>query len=127
MPALTALAASTGRPVTEVATIGFAAAEHLRIGELKTRAGRLKIVDPYDRLAISGALRALDGAARRLTRDVLKTANGGAATFAGWAASHGQHLGPTKATLDEIAGSSDITVSRLTVAAGLVREAVGGG
>ncbi len=127
VPALTALAASTGRPVTEVATIGFAAAEHLRIGELKTRAGRLKIVDPYDRLAISGALRALDGAARRLTRDVLKTANGGAATFAGWAASHGQHLGPTKATLDEIAGSSDITVSRLTVAAGLVREAVGGG
>jgi glutamate dehydrogenase len=125
IPALTRLAADTRRPVTEVAGIGFAAAEHLRIGELKARAGALKITDYYDRLAVNGAISTLDAAARGLTRDVLRDANGKAGDFAAWARSNAARLAPAKSALDEIVGTGEISVSRLTVAAGQVRELVG--
>jgi len=123
---LTRLAADTRRPVTEVAGIGFAAAEHLRIAELKARAGALKITDYYDRLAVNGAISTLDAAARGLTRDVLRDANGEAGDFAAWARSHAPRLAPAKSALDDIVGTGEITVSRLTVAAGQVRELVAG-
>ncbi len=126
VPALTRLAAEARRPVAEVARVEFAAAEHLRIGELKARASTLKTADYYDRLAVNGALSTLDAAARGLTRDVLKAANGAAADFEGWAKSNSQRLAQAKAGLDEIAGAGEITVSRLTVAASRVRDLAGG-
>jgi glutamate dehydrogenase len=126
VPALTRLAETSRRPVTEVAGIGFAAAEHLRIGELKSRAAGLKISDYYDRLAVNGALATLDGAARGITRDVLKAANGAVGDFDSWAKANAQHLAQAKSGLDEIAGAGEITVSRLTVAASRVRELAGG-
>ena len=126
VPALTRLAGEAHRKVGEVAAIGFAAAEHLRIGELKTRALSLNMADYYDRLAVNGAMNTLDAAARRLTRDVLKAANGAAANFDSWAQANSQRLAQAKAGLDEIAGAGDITVSRLTVAAARVRDLAGG-
>jgi glutamate dehydrogenase len=125
VPALTRLAQDSKRPVGEVAGVSFAAGEHLRIGELRARVSGLKITDYYDRLAVNGAISTLDGAARGLTRDVLKTANGGAPDFATWIKANGGRLAQAKAGLDEIAGTGEITVSRLTVAAGQVRELVG--
>ncbi len=122
LPALSRLAADTGRPVAEVARTGFAAAEYLRISELKTRAGALKAGDYYDRLAISGAIGTLDAASRALTRDVFKSVGSGPADFAVWERSHGVRLAQAKAALDDIAGSGDISVSRLTVAAAQVRD-----
>ena len=122
IPALTRLAETSRRPEAEVAGIGFAAAEHLRIGELKSRAAGLKISDYYDRLAVNSALSTLDGAARGITRDVLKAANGAAGDFDSWAKANAQRLAQAKAGLDEIAGAGEISVSRLTVAASRVRE-----
>ena len=125
IPALTKLAQDAKRPIGEVASVGFAAAEHLRIAELKARAANLKITDYYDRLAVGSAISTLDAAARGLTRDVLKSANGSKGDFASWAAANGQRLTQAKAALDEIAGSGEITVSRLTVAAAQVRDLAG--
>ncbi len=125
IPALTKLAHDAKRPVAEVASVGFAAAEHLRIAELKARAANLKITDYYDRLAVGSAISTLDAAARGLTRDVLKSANGATGDFASWATANGQRLTQAKAALDEIVGAGEITVSRLTVAAAQVRDLAG--
>ncbi|MEQ1611233.1 MAG: NAD-glutamate dehydrogenase domain-containing protein, partial [Hyphomicrobiaceae bacterium] len=125
VPALTRLATAARRPVAEVAGIGFAAAEHLRIGELKSRAASLKVSDYYDRLAVNSALSTLDGAARGLTRDVLKAANGTVGDFESWAMANSQRLAQAKSGLDEIASAGEITVSRLTVAASRVRDLAG--
>ena len=122
VPALTRLAIETQRNVEEVARVGYIAAEYLRIGELKSRAQRLKINDYYDRLAISAALSTLDAAARGITREVMKVPVDGRADFAAYALANSQRLGQAKASLDDIAGSGEITVSRLTVAAAQVRD-----
>ena len=126
IPALTRLAMSSGRPVTQVAAVAFAASEHLRVGELKTRASKLKTTDHYDRLALNSAISTLDASARGLTRDVLAgAAPGREASFASWAAANGQKLLQAKAALDEIASSGELTVSRLTVAAQQARDVAG--
>ncbi len=126
VPALTKLAMDSGRPVVEVARIGNIAAEHLRIGELKLRANTLKLGDYYDRLAVNSALNTLDGAARGITRDVLKSHPSAVGDFATWAQENGQRLAQSKTSLDELAGSGEISVSRLTVAAAQVRDLAGG-
>ena len=126
VPALTKLATESRKPVVEVARVGNIAAEHLRTGELKSRANTLKLGDYYDRLAVSSALNTLDAAARGITRDVLTSHANGASDFSSWVQSNGQRFAQAKNSLDEIAGSGEISVSRLTVAAAQVRELAGG-
>jgi glutamate dehydrogenase len=124
-PAMTRLARETGRSITDVARIGFAAAEYFRLDELEARANALKVADYYDRLAINGAIHTLAAASRALTREALVAQADIAADFAAWERARGQRLGRAKAGLDEIAASSDLTVSRLTVAASQMRDLAG--
>ncbi len=126
VPALTRLAGETGQPVAEVARVGFAAAEHLRVAELKARAAGLKVSDYYDRLAISSAISTLDAASRALTRDVFKSVDAGPPDFSAWEKAKGARFAQVKAGLDDIASSGDLSVSRLTVAAAQVRDLAAG-
>jgi glutamate dehydrogenase len=123
VPALTGLAATTGRPVTDVASIAFAATEHLRIDEIRARALALKISDHYDRLAIDSALSSFEAAAHGLTKECLQAQPQAGVNFASWAKSQGPRLARLSAIVDEIAGSGEISVSRLTVAAARLQEA----
>ena len=115
----------TARPSTDANGANLELTYLSRDGE-EGYPGALKITDYYDRLAVNGAISTLDAAARGLTRDVLRDANGKAGDFAAWARSHAPRLAPAKSALDEIVGTGEITVSRLTVAAGQVRELVAG-
>ncbi len=126
VPALTKLVTDSGRSVAEVARIGNVAAEHLRVGELKVRAGTLKLGDYYDRLAVSSAINTLDAAARGIARDVLSSHPSGAGDFTAWVQANSQRFAQAKSSLDEIASSGEISVSRLTVAAAQVRDLAGG-
>jgi glutamate dehydrogenase len=124
-PAITRLARETGRSITDVARIGFAAADYFRLEELEARANALKVADYYDRLAINGAMHTLAAAGQALTREALMSEAAGAPDFAAWERAHGQRLARAKAGLDEIAGSSEVTVSRLTVAASQMQDLAG--
>ena len=124
-PAIARAARDAGRPVEEAAGVYLAAAEHLRLDELKTRAAQLKATDYYDRLATAGALATLDQAVQAVARDVMRSAGAARAEFAAWEKVGGTRLGRAKAALDEIAGSGEVTVSRLTVAASQVRDLAG--
>jgi glutamate dehydrogenase len=124
-PAITRLARETGRSIIGVARIGFAAADYFRLDELEARANALKVADYYDRLAINGAMHTLAAAGRALTREALMSQAASAPDFAAWERAHGQRLARAKAGLDEIAASSDVTVSRLTVAASQMQDLAG--
>lgn len=123
VPAITRLARETAQPGANVARIAFAVADYLHLDELKARAGALKVTDYYDRLALNGAVRSLETAARTLAREVLA---GGTPDLAQWEKSSGARFAKVKPTLDEMAAGSEVTVSRLTVVASQVRDLAGG-
>jgi glutamate dehydrogenase len=120
--AITWLAQETGREIATVARISLAAADYLRLDELKARAARLPIRDYYDQLALSGAIHAIESARRALASEVLLAPQDGVFDFAAWERRGGQRLARTKALLDEVAQGPDLTVSRLTVIASQLRD-----
>jgi glutamate dehydrogenase len=122
-PAITRLAHETGRPLSEAARIAFAAGEYFRLDELKSKSAALPLRDYYDRLAVNGAIHALEAARRALSFEILRSAEG--SDFATWLRAHGQRFARAKASLDEMATTGEVTVSRLTVAASQVRDLAG--
>jgi glutamate dehydrogenase len=124
-PAIARLAREAGRAIDEAARVLLGAAEYFRLDELKARAGALEVADYYDRLAAGGALATLEGTCLALAREVLRSTSGRPADFAAWEKANGARLARAKAALDEIAGSGEVTVSRLTVAAAQVRDLAG--
>jgi len=122
-PGIADLAQDIGRPFEQVARVAFAAAEYFRLGALKARVRSLKISDYYDRLAVNSAVSALEAASRASARRALAS---GAVDFAAWASTSAGRLGKAKSLLDEIAGTGELTVARLTVAAGQVRDLAAG-
>ncbi len=120
--AVARLAHGTGRAIVEAARVAFAASDYFRLDDLKQLAAGLQLRDYYDRLAINGAIHTLDSARRALSREILLTAEKGAADFSAWEREHGGRLARVKAALDEMATTGDVTVSRLTVAASQVRD-----
>jgi glutamate dehydrogenase len=122
--AITWLAQETGREIATVARIALAAADYLRLDELKARAAGLPIRDYYDQLALSGAIHAIESARRALASEVLLAPQDGTFDFSAWERSGGQRLARTKALLDEVAQGPELTVSRLTVIASQLRDLV---
>jgi len=120
--AVTRLAHETDRSIAEAARVAFAVSAYLRLDELKELASALPLRDYYDRLAINDAIHALEAARRALSSEILRAEKKGAADFAAWQRQHGGRLARAKASLDEIADTGDVTVSRLTVAASHVRD-----
>jgi glutamate dehydrogenase len=104
----------SARPVADVAATHFAVAERFRIGTLRAAAEKVRTEDYYDRLALDRALTAIDAAHRRLTVDI--TATGQPAST--WATHDLVRIEAGLATLI----AEPPTLSRLTVAAGLLSD-----
>jgi glutamate dehydrogenase len=96
----------------------FSARAFLRVDDLEAKLASLRRADYFDRLAARGALGDLDTAGRAMVAAVL--AEG--ITVGAWLAREAPRLVRAKASLDEIAGSGELSVSRLVVAAAQVRD-----
>ena len=96
----------------------FAARAFLRVDDLEAKLATLRRADYFDRLAARGALGDLDTAGRAMAAAVL--AEG--LDVEAWLAREAPRLARAKASLDEIAGSGELSVSRLVVAAAQVRD-----
>ena len=108
-PPITVLSAQTAGDVAAAAVAFFSVGEKLGIADLAARAGAIRAVDFYDRLAIGQALGQLAFAQSALSGEAIST--GSLSSVDGKVAS-------AKAMLDEISGADMLTLSRLLVAAG---------
>jgi glutamate dehydrogenase len=122
VPSIVKLSAATNRPLTASARLAYEALEYFRVDELEGRARGLHVTDYYDRLALSGALGALRSASRALTRDVLRSTDTEDTHIGPWIEANGSQVRTAKRQIEEIAGSGELTISRLTVAAAQIRE-----
>jgi glutamate dehydrogenase len=121
--AITEIAGASGSSVPEAARVYLALGDRLRIAELSAKAAKIVTPDYYDRLATGQALSQLEAAQGALALAAIRA--GGSAALEGWLAAQGSRLARVMATLDEICGEANLTLSRLLVAAGQLQEVAG--
>ena len=91
------LAEESGRDVTEAARALYRCLSFLRVGELLNRTRQIGVTDYYDRLAMEGALEALEEAAGGLALDVLAAGDAAAGDLAQWVGGHAPAVARAKA------------------------------
>ena len=116
-PAITQIAQAGGQAVPETASIFLEIGERLRVDDLVGRSAAVVTTDYYDRLAIAQAVGNLADAQAAFSRDAIR-----AGSCEAWLAGQGDRLARVKHMLDEVAGEGTLTLSRLLVAAGQLRE-----
>jgi len=122
-PDVILVADRTGKPVEEVAATYFAVGAFFKLDRILGAARAIQVADYFDRLALDRALDSIGAAERRLAAEMVVNGAAGPAAVEAWAASRRGEVDRIRAAVDEIAGSG-LTLSKLSVAAGLLRELV---
>ena len=105
----------------------FGAAEYLRLQDFRNAVATLKPADEFDAQAIEGALAVLTAENSSLIDRMMQVDPNAAVTdVPQWIAANAPRLAQAKPMIDAILSQSEITVSRLTVAASKVRGASAG-
>jgi glutamate dehydrogenase len=116
-PAITEIAAATGKAVPETARVFLDVGERLGIDDLADRSAAIASTDQYDRLAIARVLDQLAAVQSAFTRAAI--AAGG---WESWSSSEGDRIARARRALDAAAGESVLTLSRLLVAAAALND-----
>jgi glutamate dehydrogenase len=120
------VAETVGASIACVAATYFAVDAAFRIGPLAQAGRDLVVREHYDGLALDRALDRIGAAHRALTREVVAMGGDGAQGVAAWTAQRAGDVARLTATIEQIAASG-LTLSKLTVAAGLLSDLVGPG
>jgi glutamate dehydrogenase len=118
-PDIIAVASEADCSVAKAAQAFFEVGDYFRLAALQARARGLSVTDTFDRLAINSAMSMISDAQRLLSETVLGS---GADGFERWLDAEGDGVVRARASMDEVAGATELTVSRLTVAAGQLRD-----
>jgi glutamate dehydrogenase len=127
-PDISKLAAETSKPLDMVAGAYFAASRAIGVDRLRLAADRMNLVEHWDRLAVRRliddlAVHQRDLAARALSKHVVGSDRvAGSAAVEGWASSHREQVERVNTLVSDLERSGTFTVSRLTLAAGQIRD-----
>ncbi len=124
-PEITEIAQETGRSTAQAAQAFFAIGDAFKLAELAAKTAMLAPSDYFDRLALASASNQILAAQHVFTRDVLRAAPDKSPDIAAWLAAKGERHARAQASLSQIAMDGALTVSRLTVAAGQLRDLAG--
>jgi glutamate dehydrogenase len=116
-PNIGRLAQETGRDVAAAAATFFGIGAALRLDGLRGKAQALPVTDPYDQMAVADAVGQVGAAQSAFARAALSAG----VKAEDWLAANDGRLGSARATLMQIDMEPAISVSRLTVAAALLR------
>ncbi|MCT7376470.1 NAD-glutamate dehydrogenase [Chelativorans salis] len=118
-----ALAADTAdAELAKAASAFFTVTEAFRIGRIEAAAHSITPTDYYDGLALARAIDTIDAARRSITIAALRTHRDADDSAAQWATDGGERVGRVRESLQALTDAGEITVSRLTVAAGLLAD-----
>ncbi len=115
------VASRTGRPTVDVAATHFAVEEKFRLRAIVEAGRAIAVADHFDRLALHRAIDGIAGAHRRLTAQAMATNRTGMAAIEAWCASRAGPVMRIREAVDGIV-SAGLTLSKLTVAAGLLAD-----
>jgi glutamate dehydrogenase len=112
------LAHETGAPPDRVAPLYFQLGETLGLDRLRTLAGRFSPPDHWDRLALRRLLDDLSQSQRGITRTLLKSGAG----VDDWAKKQGDALERTRAFLNTLDASGELSVAKLMLASSQIQS-----
>ncbi len=116
------VAEKTGSAVLDAAAAFFAVLDLFRLGRVLEAAGKIVLADKFDRMALDRALANLMRAQRDLTADVIGFGDGDIPTrLAAWQSSRPEAIARISQAVHGLT-EGEMTVSRLSVAAGLLAD-----
>jgi glutamate dehydrogenase len=115
-------ATEAGAPLRRTASVFFAVGEHLRIGRIAAMARALPIADYYDGLALDQALETLGAAQRRIAVAALAAGGDESAPLDAWLKARRPENERMVDVTATIAEADEISVARVSVVAGLLRD-----
>ncbi|HEV7416978.1 MAG TPA: NAD-glutamate dehydrogenase domain-containing protein, partial [Tianweitania sediminis] len=121
VPEILQVADRAGTPLLQAAQAFFAVTEAFRIGRIEDAAASVSAADYYEGLALARAMDTIGAARRRIAAAALGDASGGF-TVEGWVSARKQHALRARDRLKALTESGDLTVARLTVAAGVLAD-----
>jgi len=122
VPDISRVAASVKADLPEAAKAFFAITEAFRIARIEEAANAITPADYYDGLALSRAKDMIDEARRGMTIAALKDYPKSDDPAAAWIESGGERVVRVRERLQALTEAGDLTVSRLTVASGLMSD-----
>jgi len=109
-------------PLALAAEVFFAVAAHFQVSRIESLARALPVADYYDGLVLERALETLAEAHRRIAAQAI--AVGGRKPLDSWIAARHEAVGRTVERVTAMIEGETLTVSRVTVAAGLLADLV---
>ncbi|MGE0502414.1 MAG: NAD-glutamate dehydrogenase [Rhizobiaceae bacterium] len=125
VPDIASVASATKAPLDAAAKAFFAASDAFRIGRIEDAARSITVVDYYDGLALSRASDMIDQARRGIAVAALTRFGKAADPVAAWLNAGGDRIARIRDRLQALTEGGEITVSRLSVAAGLLADLTG--
>ncbi|MFC5387299.1 NAD-glutamate dehydrogenase [Aquamicrobium segne] len=122
VPEIALTARLTGADMVSAARAFFAASEMLRIARIEEAASAIAPSDYYDQLALSRAIAAIDGALQGVTVAALTEHASEKEPVLAWLEAGGARVAAIRERLQQLTEGDDISVSRLSVAAGLMSD-----
>ncbi|MEZ5784115.1 MAG: NAD-glutamate dehydrogenase [Rhizobiaceae bacterium] len=116
-----------GARLLEAGAAFFAVSDAFRISRIEQAAGDVAVTDYYDGLALSRALDMIAAARRDIAVEALTAHAKSDEPTAEWLKQGSERVAKTRERLSALTEGGEITVSRLTVAAGLMADLAGPG
>ncbi|HXF88846.1 MAG TPA: NAD-glutamate dehydrogenase [Xanthobacteraceae bacterium] len=120
-PDIILVAERTQKAVPAVAATYFGVEAYFRIDRIVAAARAIPVSDYFDRLALDRAVDSIGDAERRITAQMMATGARGADTIEAWVAPQRAEVERIRAAVQAIAASG-LTLSKLSVAASLLRD-----
>jgi len=122
VPDISKVAGSVKADLPKAAKTFFAITEAFRMARIEEAANAISPADYYDGLALSRARDMIDQARRSMTIAALKAYPGSDDPAAAWIEAGGERVVRVRERLQALTEAGDLTVSRLTVASGLMSD-----
>jgi glutamate dehydrogenase len=122
IPDIALIAKAAGAEITLAAQAFFAVSDAFRIARIEEASHAITPSDYYDGLALSRATDMIDAARRDIAISALNSFTNAADPVAAWLEAGGERIARIRERLQGLTEGGDITVSRLSVAAGLMSD-----
>ncbi len=122
IPEIALVARTANAGIVEAAKAFFAVSEAFRIARIEDAARAVTTTDYYDGMALIRAMDTLGAAGRGIAIAALTGHGKGGDPVAKWLEAGGERVSRTRERLQALTEGGDITVSRLSVAAGLMHD-----
>ncbi|HEV7251917.1 MAG TPA: NAD-glutamate dehydrogenase [Mesorhizobium sp.] len=124
IPDIALAAEESGSELGVAARVFFGVTEAFRLGRIEAAARTLQPTDPFDAMALDRALLAIGNARRALVIAALRAYPGDENAAARWLEGGGPTIRRALERLDGLTEGGELSLSRLTVAAGLMDDLV---